>query len=464
MHARALVAAVLRPHDRENAELGQRSARGRARGRCARIRRGVRPCRSRTCWSMPCANTPRSNRHADDAERPALAAPAACTTDSNSTRPSALPSTASHARSGCGIRPTTLRAFVADAGDVVQRAVRVGRVGDLAARVAVAEDRRGRDASSSRDDLRLGVVVPFAVRDRHPQHAGPGRTPRERRVGLLDADDDVLAVEPQVAVAQHRAGQQPGLEQHLEAVADAEHRPAAPRELAHRRHDRREPRDRAGAQVVAVGEAAGQDDDVGALQVGVLVPDELGVLAEHVLGGVIGVVVAVRAGKDDDAEFHHRPVPGSLARLLHSTCSSRSTGFASTLSATSAASARACSADAAPQLELEELSLAHVADARVAERMQRVGDRLAPAGSNTDGFNVTKTRAFMLAPCRLRPASRSSSLRTTPRHAAAPAHGVNTRVEDRVHVAQLIVEVERLLDLRRRQHRHHVASPRAAAP
>ena len=33
----------------------------------------------------------------------------ALTTDSNRTRPSALPSAGSHARSGCGIRPTTLR-------------------------------------------------------------------------------------------------------------------------------------------------------------------------------------------------------------------------------------------------------------------------------------------------------------------------------------------------------------------
>ena len=52
---------------------------------------------------------------------------------------------------------------------------------------------------------------------------------RERRVGLLDADADVLAVKLEVAVPQHRAGQQARLEQDLEAVADAEHGPAAPR-------------------------------------------------------------------------------------------------------------------------------------------------------------------------------------------------------------------------------------------
>ena len=50
-------------------------------------------------------------------------------------------------------------------------------------------------------------------------------------------------------------------------------------------------------------EAARQDDDVGALEARLLVPDELGVLAEDVLGRVIRVVIAVGAGKDDDGEF-----------------------------------------------------------------------------------------------------------------------------------------------------------------
>ena len=51
-------------------------------------------------------------------------------------------------------------------------------------------------------------------------------------------------------------------------------------------------------------EAAGQDDHVGAAQVRLLVPHELGVVPEHVLRGVVGVVIAVRAGEDDDGEFH----------------------------------------------------------------------------------------------------------------------------------------------------------------
>ena len=95
----------------------------------------------------------------------------------------------------------------------------------------------------------------------------PAGSAGERRVGLLDAHVDVLAEELEAAVAQHRAGQQARLEQNLEAVADAEHRAAAVGEGLHRCHDRREARDGAGAQVVAVREAARQDDDVGAAEV-----------------------------------------------------------------------------------------------------------------------------------------------------------------------------------------------------
>ena len=81
--------------------------------------------------------------------------------------------------------------------------------------------------------------------------------------------------------------------------------PPARGEIRDRCHDRREPGDRAGPQVVAVRKPARQHDDVSALEARLLVPDELGLLAEHVLGGVIGVVIAVGAGKDDDAEFHN---------------------------------------------------------------------------------------------------------------------------------------------------------------
>jgi hypothetical protein len=53
-----------------------------------------------------------------------------------------------------------------------------------------------------------------------------------------------------------------------------------------------------------VREPARQDDHVGAPDGRLLVPDELRVVTEHVLRGVIRVVVAVGSRKDDDGELH----------------------------------------------------------------------------------------------------------------------------------------------------------------
>ena len=91
---------------------------------------------------------------------------------------------------------------------------------------------------------------------------------------LGDLELDLAEDEPQRRVRQQRPGQQPGLAQNLEAVADPEHDPAGPRELCDLLHHRREPRDRASAQVVAVREASRHDHRVDALQVAVCVPQD----------------------------------------------------------------------------------------------------------------------------------------------------------------------------------------------
>ena len=135
VHARALVAAVLRPHDREQAEFHEIRLRGRAASRMRSYSSGLIPCRSRTAWSMTVTAPPPAGIPAGES---------CLTTDSKITSPSALPTADSTARSGCGMRPTTFRRFVTDAGDVVDRPVRIGLVCDLARRGRVPEDHAAR--------------------------------------------------------------------------------------------------------------------------------------------------------------------------------------------------------------------------------------------------------------------------------------------------------------------------------
>ena len=109
---------------------------------------------------------------------------------------------------------------------------------------------------------RAGVVA-LEVVDRHPQTwCRPARS--EVSTESVDSTRSVggRAQELEAAVLLQRAGQQAGLGEDLEAVADADDRAAVRRELRHRAHHRGEPGDGAGAEVVAMGEAAGDDDRV----------------------------------------------------------------------------------------------------------------------------------------------------------------------------------------------------------
>ena len=115
--------------------------------------------------------------------------------------------------------------------------------------------------------------------------------------------------EAPVGVAEQRAGQEAGLAEHLKAVADSEHEAAVTREVDHGLHRRREARDRAGTQVVAIGEAAGDDDRVGAFEVALAVPDQLGVTDPP--GCFERVDLVTRAGKLQNPELHFARQPPS---------------------------------------------------------------------------------------------------------------------------------------------------------
>ena len=100
---------------------------------------------------------------------------------------------------------------------------------------------------------------------------------------------------------EHRAGQQVRLGENLEAVADAEDRHAGLRLLDDGLHHRREAGDGAGAQIVAVGEAAGQHHRVDLLEVLVRCQRATG-SAPASADRALGVPVVEGAGKGDDAD------------------------------------------------------------------------------------------------------------------------------------------------------------------
>src|SRR5690606_11370790 len=87
-------------------------------------------------------------------------------------------------------------------------------------------------------------------------------------------------------------------------VADAEDFYAAGSTFAQLVHDRRARGDGAAAEIVAIGEAAGNDDKINIRNIGVLMPDDCRSLAPDLGQGRDHVAVTVKAREHDDSCLH----------------------------------------------------------------------------------------------------------------------------------------------------------------
>src|ERR671930_1295967 len=229
--------------------------------------------------------------------------------------------------------------LVPNPGDRVGRTVGVRVVVERTVGGAVAEHDEPlaldpRQVVPRRHELSLAVL------HRDGQHLTRNEIGGERRERRLDPDVDDAAHEPEGAVADQRAGKETCLAEDLEAVADPDHRPAALGEGTHLVHHRREPGDRAGPEVVAVREPAGQDHGVDLAEVGLGVPQR-NALAAHRFDRSEGIAVVERTGERDDANAglartHARTSPLPPTSSITSRTSNRSiTGFESRRSAIS---------------------------------------------------------------------------------------------------------------------------------
>jgi hypothetical protein len=175
-------------------------------------------------------------------------------------------------------------AFVADPGDIAKGAVRVIDISQHHALLRLQHVERAV----------VGEIAAFAVSNGH----------LEELPGSLDAQRHIAANELQASILEQRAWEQSALDQDLKAVADAEDGSTVGREFTNRRHHWRKLRDGAAPQVVSIRESAGQNYRIDVTDGGRIVPKELGLLAQVVGEGVPGIVIAIAAGKNDNADFH----------------------------------------------------------------------------------------------------------------------------------------------------------------
>src|SRR3546814_9479549 len=101
-------------------------------------------------------------------------------------------------------------------------------------------------------------------------------------LAVFNSESDVAAHELDAAIAHQRAGKQARFSQYLKAVADADDGDAALCRFHHGPHDRRTCGHCAGAQIIAIGEAAGHADHVNAVgQIGIAMPDHVSLTARN---------------------------------------------------------------------------------------------------------------------------------------------------------------------------------------
>ena len=164
-----------------------------------------------------------------------------------------------------GVRhhPEDIPRLVDDPGDIRQRSVGIRLRGDVARRRRSTGRRPVPPPSSRRSVSAIGEVVPFAVRDREWRSTSPGGTAPVNRVPAFSTRRwTYLQTNRSEAFRSSTPGRSPASSRIWNPLQMPITGPPAGSEPDDFLHHRREPRDGAAAEVVAVREPSRQNDDV----------------------------------------------------------------------------------------------------------------------------------------------------------------------------------------------------------
>jgi hypothetical protein len=199
--------------------------------------------------------------------------------------------------------PEDITSFIADAGNVIQRAVGIGRRGYVAFRCRITEYDAVLLSQLGVSSL-IAEVIPFHVSDGNFQDFSLFQIVRKGSVSGFHAKVHLLADVLESSISKQSSGQESRFAEDLESVADPNQQAAVSGEFRDARHDRGKFCDGSCSQVIAVGKAPGNDDGVASLKIAGFMPEESGGLPGRVIDGIVAVMVAIGARENDDAEFH----------------------------------------------------------------------------------------------------------------------------------------------------------------
>src|SRR5438876_1512368 len=199
--------------------------------------------------------------------------------------------------------PEHVSLFTDDSGDIVQRSIGIRFGRDLAVRCDVPEYHLT-VVFDALQRLRFSEKVSVAVSDWDAKQLTFPHEIGVRCLGRLRTQMKKLAHVLQSNIAKQRAGQQSSFRKDLEPITNAKDEATLSSKVGYGLHDRREFRQGARAQVITIRKSTGQDHGIESLQRRVLMPDEFNRLSNHGFDGVITIVFAIRARKNDDTKFH----------------------------------------------------------------------------------------------------------------------------------------------------------------
>ena len=233
--------------------------------------------------------------------------------------------------------------------------------------IGIAEDHAAL-ALDAGDVIIAGLEAALAVLGRHQDLLALLKLAGPRGGGIGHLKVGIGAVEVQALIAGQRAWQQARLSKDLEAIADAEHRHALLRTIDNGLHHRRERGNRARAQVVTIRKTARHYYRIHAVQIGICVPEAFHLCAGGA-GSASGIYIIQGSGESDysDCGGHLLDLQPNNLVVLDDGIGQQRGGYL----------LQVLCGDGVIDLELEALSLAHIADTGYPDATQRADDGLA---------------------------------------------------------------------------------------
>jgi hypothetical protein len=142
------------------------------------------------------------------------------------------------------------------------------------------------------------------VSDGHTEDLARRQAAGEWRVDRFRSELNLAAREFEPPVADQGAGQEAALDEDLESVADAQDQAAFSGKSPDRPHNGGKLGNGSAAQIIAVGKPPREDNGIYITKIVGVVPDEVRLLAEVPIHGEPRIVIAIAAGKNNNAKFH----------------------------------------------------------------------------------------------------------------------------------------------------------------